>query len=135
MFDSIVDFLNPINRVEISGDTGYKEGQVGKAIQIYDEEFPDLDEADIVLVGCPEQRGGALLHPSVAPFAIRTEFYNLYHWHQDIKLADVGDVKTGKANSDTYAALKMVVHELIDAGKTVIVLGGSNDLALAQYYA
>jgi arginase family enzyme len=135
MYDSIIDFLNPINRIEISGDTGYKEGQIGKAIQSYDEEFPDLDEADVVLVGCSDQRGAALLHPSVAPFAIRSEFYNLFHWHQDVKLADVGDVKTGKSNSDTYAALKMVVHELIDAGKTVVVLGGSNDLALAQYHA
>ena len=135
MFDSIVDFLNPVSKSEISGDTGYKEGQIGKAIETYEEEFPDLDAADIVLVGCTEQRGGALLHPSTAPMAVRTEFYNLFQWHQDIKLADIGDVKTGKANTDTYAALKMIVHELIEANKTVVVLGGSNDLALAQYYA
>jgi arginase family enzyme len=135
MFDSIVDFLNPVSRIEISGDTGYKEGQIGKAIEVYEEEFPNLDEADIVLVGCAEQRGAALLHPSTSPAIIRSEFYNLYHWHQDIKLADIGDVKTGKANTDSYAALKMIIHELIEANKTVIVLGGSNDLALAQYYA
>jgi len=135
MFDSIVDFLNPVSKSEISGDTGYKEGQIGKAIETYEEEFPDLDAADIVLVGCTEQRGGALLHPSTAPMAVRTEFYNLFQWHQDIKLADIGDVKTGKANTDTYAALKMIIHELIEANKTVVVLGGSNDLALAQYYA
>lgn len=135
MFDSILDFLNPVNKNEISGDMGYKEGQVGKFMKLYDEEFPDLDEADIVLVGCTEQRGAALLHQSTAPFAIRSEFYNLYYWHTDVKIADIGDVKIGKAASDTYAALKMVLHELMDAGKTVIVLGGSNDLTLAQYYA
>ncbi len=135
MFDSILDFLNPVNRSEISGDTNYKEGQIGKFIKLYDEEFPDLDEADIVFVGCTEQRGAALLHQSTAPFTIRSEFYNLYDWHSDIKIADIGDVKIGKANSDTYAALKMVLHELMEAGKTVIVLGGSNDLTLAQYYA
>ena len=135
MFDSILDYLKPINRTEISGDIGYKEGQIGKSIKIYDEEFPDLDEADIVLVGCAEQRGAALLHQTAAPFAIRTEFYNLYHWHTDIKMADIGDVKIGKANSDTYAAMKMVLHELMEAGKTVIILGGSHDLTLAQYHA
>lgn len=135
MYDSIIDFLSPINRSEISGDTGYKEGQIGKGIRIYEEEFPELDEVEIVLVGCAEQRGAALLHQSTAPFSIRSEFYNLFHWHQDSKLADVGDVKIGKSNTDTYAALKMVVHELMQNGKTVIVLGGSNDLALAQYYA
>lgn len=131
----MLDFLNPINRSEISGDTGYKEGQVGKAIKIYDEEFPDIDAADVVLVGCTEQRGAALLQPGTAPFAIRSEFYNLYYWHKDVRLADIGDIKTGKAASDTYAALKMVIHELMEAGKTVIVLGGSHDLTLAQYGA
>jgi arginase family enzyme len=135
MHDSILDFLNPVNKNEISGDTGYKDGQIGKAIKLYDGEFPDLDEADIVFVGCTEQRGAALLHQSRAPAAIRTELYALYNWHTDIKLADIGDVKIGKANSDTYAALKMALHELMEAGKTVIVLGGSNDLTLAQYYA
>ena len=135
MYDSIIDFLNPVNRSEISNDAGYKEGQIGKSILLFDDEFPDLDEADIVIIGCAEQRGAALLHQSAAPLAIRTELYNLYHWHTDIKLADIGDVKIGKANSDTYAALKMVIHELTDGGKTVVVLGGSHDLTLAQYYA
>lgn len=135
MFETILDFLTPLNRAEISGDAGYKEGQIGKTIDAYENEFPDLDRADLVLVGCGEQRGAALLQPGTAPLAIRSELYNLYQWHADVTLADVGDVKIGKATTDTYAALKMVVHELMMAGKTVVILGGSNDLALAQYYA
>ena len=135
MLDSIIDFLNPIHLAEISLDAGYKEGQIGRAIKIYEDEFPDLDEAQIVFVGCGEQRGAALLHQSAAANAIRNEFYNLYYWHQDIKLADIGNVKTGKSLSDTYAALKTVVHELMNEEKMVVVLGGSHDLTLAQYYA
>jgi|SRR5215203_135628 len=135
MFESIADFLEPLNLNEISHDTGYKEGQVGRAIKAYEEEFPNLDEADIVIVGCGEQRGGGLLHSSTAADVIRTEFYSLYYWHQDIKLADIGNVKIGKAYTDTYAALKIVLHELMIEGKTVIILGGSHDLTLSQYYA
>lgn len=135
MFDSIIDFLDPVNKGQISNDAGYKEGQVGKHIKTYEDEFPDVDDADIVLVGCGEQRGAALLHQGTAPLAIRSEFYNLYHWHADVRLADVGDVKIGKTNTDTYAALKMVMQELSRAGKTVVLLGGSNDLTLSQYYA
>ena len=135
MFDSILDFLQPINRAEISGDTAYKEGQIGKSIDAHEEEFPNLDEADIVLIGCGEQRGAALLHQSTAAAAVRSEFYNLYQWHSDVKLADAGDVKIGKTAADTYAALKMVVHELMAANKTVVIIGGSNDLALSQYHA
>lgn len=132
---SIIDFLDPVSLNEISLDAGYKEGQIGKAIKIYEDEFPDLDEATIVLVGCGEQRGGALLHQSGAANAVRNEFYNLFYWHQDIKLADIGNIKIGKSYSDTYAALKMVLQELMHEGKTVVVLGGSHDLTLAQYNA
>ncbi|MGZ5189772.1 MAG: formimidoylglutamase [Flavisolibacter sp.] len=135
MSESITDFLDPVNLAEISMDTGYREGQIGMVMKMYQDEFPDLDEADIVFVGCTEQRGGALLHQSGAPNAIRGEFYNLYYWHQDIKLADIGNVKVGKTYQDTYAALKIVLHELMDAGKTVVVLGGSHDLTLSQYNA
>jgi arginase family enzyme len=135
MFESIVDFLDPVNLGMISNDTGYKEGQIGKVIKVYEDEFPDLDNVDIVLVGCGEQRGAALLQPGTAADVIRNEFYNLYYWHQDIRLADIGNVKIGKANTDTYAALKIVLHEMMLDGKTVIVLGGSHDLTLSQYYA
>jgi arginase family enzyme len=41
----------------------------------------------------------------------------------------------GSLYTDSYAALKTVVHELINDGKTVIILGGSHDLTLAQYGA
>jgi arginase family enzyme len=37
--------------------------------------------------------------------------------------------------TDTYAALKTVISELIGLGKTVVILGGSHDLTLAQYEA
>lgn len=135
MSDSFIDFLKPINREEISNDIGYKEGQIGKKILVFEEELPDMDEADIILIGCAEQRGAALLDKSEAANAVRREFYNLYHWHQDIKLADFGNLKVGKSLYDTYAALQVVLFELQEAGKTVIVLGGSHDLTLAQYYA
>jgi len=135
MSASIIDFLDPVNLSEISLDAGYKEGQIGRALKLYEDEFPDLDDADLVLVGCGEQRGAALLHPSSAANVIRNEFYSLFHWHQDIRLADVGNLKTGKSLNDTYAALKMVLHELMQAGKTVVVLGGTHDLMLAQYQA
>ncbi|HEX2606700.1 MAG TPA: arginase family protein [Flavisolibacter sp.] len=135
MFEAIADFLQPLNLSALSNDQGFKEGQIGRSIKAYEEEFPELDEADIVLVGCGEQRGGALLQPSQAADVIRSEFYQLYHWHQDIRLADVGNVRIGKSVNDTYAALKIVLQELISAGKTVVVLGGSHDLTLSQYQA
>jgi formiminoglutamase len=131
----ISDFLIPINKPVLSDDRGYKEGQVGFAIEAYEDEMPDLEGAQIVFLGCGEQRGAGTKTISEAADEIRKEFYNLYYWHNDIKLADIGNIKLGKDLTDTYAALKIVVNELISIGKTVVILGGSHDLTLAQYKA
>jgi formiminoglutamase len=135
MSEAIIDFLEPVNLNEISNDTGYKEGQIGVSIKVYQDEFPDLDDVDVILLGCTEQRGSALLNHSKAANVIRNEFFSLYQWHHNIKLADIGNIKTGKVLNDTYAALKVVLRELQEEGKTIIILGGSHDLTLAQYQA
>lgn len=132
----ISDFLEPVNLAELSQDQGYKDGQIGKLINVYDEDFPDLHESDLVIVGCDEERGARrnTKHPN-APNAIREQFYQLYYWHPDIRLADAGNIRAGATLADTYAALKTVIRELTDIGKTVVILGGSHDLTLSQYYA
>lgn len=132
----IIDFLDPINLQELSGDEGYKDGQIGKEITAYDEEFPDLLQADLVIVGCREERGArkGKSNYNNGPDTIREQFYRLFYWHTDIKLVDLGNIKTGSALTDTYAALKTVVTELTGIGKTVVILGGSHDLTLPQYH-
>lgn len=133
---NISDFLSPINVHKLSLDEGYKDGQIGKTIAVYNEDFPDLDEAQVVIVGCGEQRGSGIIHvDSNSPQTIRQQFYALFYWHTDLKIADIGDIKKGSLYTDSYAALRTVVHELINDGKTVIILGGSHDLTLAQYSA
>lgn len=131
----IADFLLPVNRNEISQDRGYKEGQIGRAIDVYEEGFPDVSAADVVLLGCGEQRGGGTSAGSKAPDAIRAAFYDLFYWHSDVKLVDIGNLRTGKALADTYAALKLVIREITGAGKMIVILGGTHDLTLAQYHA
>ncbi|GAB4091332.1 arginase family protein [Flaviaesturariibacter terrae] len=132
---SLVDFLEPVNTALLSEDAGYREGQVGKVIALYEEQFPDLDAAQVVLVGCGEQRGSGHRGLSIAPDAVRKAFYDLYYWHTDVQLADIGNVKAGNSQADSQAALKIVIKELMGIGKRVVVLGGSHDLTLAQYYA
>ncbi len=134
---NISDFLEPVQIAKMSNDEGYLDGQLGKSISIFDENgFPDLDEVQMVLVGCSEQRGSGLTHGlSDAPDLIRRHFYNLYYWHKDIRIADVGNVRAGSLYTDSYAALRTVVQELLADDKTVIILGGSHDLTLSQYGA
>jgi formiminoglutamase len=130
----ILDYLDPVNTREISNDEEYKDGQVGKLIQVYEEEFPDLLQSDLILVGCREERGTRRTRALLSgPDTIRRQFYQLYHWHSEIRIVDIGNIKTGSTLTDTYAALRSVMNELIGLGKTIIILGGSHDLTLAQY--
>jgi formiminoglutamase len=136
LLESIVDFLEPINIYEISNDEGYRDTQLGKHIQMYEEYLPEIHEVDMVLIGCNDLRGlGINNYTHNIANTIRSEFFSLYHWHKDIKVADFGNIKTGATLQDTYAALKTVVSELIAKKKKVIILGGSHDLTLAQYGA
>ncbi|WP_245645637.1 formimidoylglutamase [Niabella ginsenosidivorans] len=133
---NISAFLSPVHLVEITGDNTYQPNQIGRSIDLYDEYFPDLEQTELVIVGCGEQRGNGILGiPASAPDAVRRHFYSLFFWHEGIKIADIGDVKQGASYSDTIAALKTVLTALLEEGKTVIVLGGSHDLTLAQYGA
>lgn len=132
---NLVDFLMPVSKDQLSEDEGYKEGQIGYTIEVFEEELPDIEQAHIVLLGCGEQRGAGVRTVSEAADAVRKEFYKQYHWHHEIRLADLGNIKTGNSLGDTYAALKMVLNELTAMDKIVVVLGGSHDLTLAQYYA
>lgn len=132
--DSIIDFLEPVNTYDLSNDEGYRDTQLGKHIAAFEEEFPDITDADLVLVGCGESRGEGPGHSRTnAPDAVRKHFYGLYHWHDEVRVADVGNVKTGATLNDSYAALRSVVSELVAHGKRVVILGGSHDLTRAQY--
>ncbi|EDO26329.1 predicted protein, partial [Nematostella vectensis] len=85
---------------------------------------------------CGEQRGkDRKLAYSNAPDAIRAQLYQLQYWHSDVKIADMGNILEGATANDTKAALKTVLNELEQEGKTVVVLGGSHDLTLEQYEA
>ncbi len=134
--DTLVDFLEPINIYELSDDLGYADTQLGSHIVLNEDSFPDLTNIDMVIIGCGEMRGAGLEHTHTdAPNAIRKEFYSLFHWHKNVHIADVGNIKCGATLQDTYAALKSVVSELIEQNKRVIILGGSHDVSLAQYHA
>lgn len=138
MRDSLLttDFLQPLDLSAILGDDELNDAQLGHKIKSYTFEFPDIDDADIVILGMAEERGtGNGVSVGDSPALIRKNLYRLYNWHPDVQLADIGNIKSGASLNDTYAAAKAVIAELIAAGKTVIILGGSHDLTLAQYGA
>jgi arginase family enzyme len=102
---------------------------------LFEEEFPDLENIDMVLVGINEYRGSGKNISGKAADAVRKKFYNLHFWHKEISIADIGNIKIGSSVGDSYAALTIVLKELLELKKIVVIIGGSHDNTLAQYFA
>lgn len=132
-FSSLQDFLEPVQVSRHLMKKEFSEGQIGKHIEIYEDDFPDLYDKDIIIIGCGETRGCNNSYGKSSPDVIRDFFYDLYYWHKDVKIADAGNIRTGAGLNDTYAALKTVLKELSDHTKTIVIIGGSHDLTLSQY--
>ena len=129
----ITDFLEPIRRSVISNDDPYHDGQIGKSITLYEQEFPDVSDADVIIVGCADQRGCGPFNKSDSPDAVRHELYKMYNWNTGQKIVDLGNIRAGAELTDTYAALKIVCSEIGELQKCLLIIGGSHDLTLAQY--
>lgn len=118
MLESIIDFLEPVHMAALSNDEGFKDTQLGKHVQVYEDILPDIDHADLVIVGCNEMRGMGIQHDKQeGANEVRKEFYSLFYWHTEVTVADLGNIKTGATLNDSYAAVRLVVSELIQAGK------------------
>lgn len=94
----------------------------------------DLAEAEVVLLGCPQDEGvrrnrgrpGA----AEAPTAIRACFYKLgVAGLSRLRLFDLGDTQIQGTLEETHALQRRIVARLIGDGKLLISLGGGNDLA------
>lgn len=135
MYD-LHDFLNPVSTDQLNDDMGYTDGQLAKHIDIYESELPDITNADIIIVGVTEYRGSGIFEMLINPAdAIRKQLYQLHYWHTDVSIADIGNIRTGATLKDSYAAIKTVLAELLRMKKTVVIIGGSHDITLAQYFA
>ncbi len=130
------DFLEPISLNQINEDEGYIDGQFGKHIATIDDLDFDLQKVDIIIVGVKETRGnGNFEKENNAADIIRRQIYRLHYWHTDIRIADMGNIKTGASMQDSYAAIRTVLEEFYSLGKIIIILGGSHDITLPQYHA
>ncbi|HTN36990.1 MAG TPA: arginase family protein [Arachidicoccus sp.] len=130
---TIIDFLEPVQLYELSGDEGFKTAQIGYYIQAFEENFPDLSQVDLIIVGLGEYRGkGFPNRGTPSADCIRAEFYQLFRWHANVKIADIGNIKIGKTMADSYAALQIVLSELLLLDTKVLILGGSHDLTVPQ---
>ncbi len=110
---------------------------VGNTIQHkYREVSPDFTGVNIVIIGVGEDRNAKGNYgTSKAPDKIREELYKLMHRTSSLTIADIGNIKPGQTVQDTYSVLSGILAEFIINKIFPIIIGGSNDVAYANYLA
>jgi hypothetical protein len=110
---------------------------LSSSINKYVTTFPEIESGSIALMFVPEFRNlDHTLYLEDQPNQIREELYNLFpkkHWHT--KIYDLGTILPGSTVKDTFYALEQVISELVKFGIIPIIIGGSQDLTLAQFDA
>lgn len=116
-------------------DESFFADQIGGSISTFLEntDFPEWKEADLVLIGVNEERGSNQNKGcGDGPNHIRKQLNQLFFAGLP-SIVDLGNILPGEDLKDTYFALSSSVETLIKAGKTVIVMGGSQDLTIPMY--
>lgn len=135
---SLADFFTPLVISDFSLRDGFFNSQFGHIVQAYTDVFPILDDPDnrpqLAIVGVEEDRASiGNKGTAKAPNAVRRHLYELYQGDYNVSLVDLGNIKAGERVEDTYAALKLVMEELVKMDILPIIIGGGQDLTYAQY--
>jgi arginase family enzyme len=134
---SLSDFFTPIDLKKITPKDGFYTSHLGDKIAHFSVEFPDLDQkTDIAIIGVMDDRN-AVNNPGCAlgPDYVREKLYQLFEGAYKTKIADLGNIRQGESITDTYVAVKTVVHELLKKNILPIIIGGGQDITYAQYMA
>ena len=115
----ISTYFEPVDMAVVDYHSEQFHPMLGDDIMAHTPEagFPSLDGVRLALVGVPEDRA-CLAKP-----------------HEDIRLADLGNLVCGATPRDTYFAVIEAFQQLLEQGVTIIVLGGSDDIVFPIYKA
>ena len=107
-----------------------------KSINVNSSKIPDLQGHDIAIIGITENRSSEKNKGvSRAADEIRAKLYNLKRGSGSYKIIDLGNLNNGVDLEETYGRLKEVGEYLIGHNILPIIIGGSHDISLGQFYS
>jgi arginase family enzyme len=131
-----LDFLTPLNSKILDFVSDLSSQHLGSKFVLHTkDDFPDLKQIKIAIIGVLENRGNKTAKREVDLDTIRKELYSLFPGNWESSLADLGDLKSGNTIQDTYYALQKIVSFLLKNNIIPIVIGGSQDLTYPLYRA
>jgi len=110
---------------------------LGKTVRsMHKQKQSEPEDCDIVIIGVPEDKNANGNYGTAkAPDKIREQLFKLMNRTPELNIIDIGNIQAGQKASDTYVALSHILADLITRKIFPIILGGSNDLAFANYMA
>lgn len=129
-------FLEPVSEKCFAETTRPGKNTLGETINIYrnEDNFPDLENVQLALLGIKEERGAVDNRGCGDGIDyIRKSLYQLFNHWEDLKIVDLGDVRTGNEISDTYYAVNQVLTELMKNHIVPIIIGASQDMTYPMY--
>ena len=119
----LTDFLTPLS--ETLFQTDYAPEQWGSRLLMHRTEgLPSLDGIQLALIGIGDTHQTA--------DHIRRALYELFYWHGNLRIADLGTILPGATPQDTLFAVQRTVARLLQANIVPILIGGKEDLCLGQ---
>ena len=94
---------------------------------------PAWQGGDILLVGCPDKPVGSAQGIFKGANKIRSEIYKLSVPGLSPNIVDMGNLKPKDSLEGFYEMMAYVLGELFKEKKTVLLIGGSQDMAYGQY--
>ena len=130
-----LEYLEPVSVEVLETIEGLPDHVLGKNIEIFTEKsgIPDISEIKICIVFINETRNSYYKITQFNSNEFRKEFYKLYPGNWNFKIADFGDLPSGKNVEDTYFALSEICSELMQNNIRPIIIGGSQDLTISLY--
>ena len=130
-----LDYLEPVSSEVLETIEGLPDHVLGKNIEIFtkDSGLPEISNVKICLIFINEIRNSYYQISKFKSNEFRKQFYKLYPGNWNLKIADFGDLPSGKNVEDTYYALSEICIELKQANTVPIIIGGSQDLTIPLY--
>lgn len=129
------EYFDPVS-IEKPNQTFLKnEDTFGRNISIHTPNVPisQIPDADLAILGIPEERNSPNKGCAGAPDKIRDKLYQLFKFPAKIRITDLGNLKAGSAANDTYYAVRDILFELTNANVFPVILGGSQDITYGMF--
>ena len=132
--NSLEEYFNPVSDQIIADAEKGEENTFGRNIQFNTYDPAEIKKADIVIFGVEEDRNAKNNWGcSHAPDFVRSEMYKLFRPSHKQRVIDLGNMNAGLSVTDTYYGLAEICKDLKELAAIPIILGGSQDLSIAQF--